>query len=682
MVDSGYRHAILDTVPLTRSDHMRKLIVFVPFLWLLTTVLACTPGFAGRRVALVVGNAHYKDTRLNLLTPTNDARDVGDALKALGFDVVTVTDSDLTSFDGAISAFKSTARGAEIALFFYSGHTLAYDHLNYLIPTSFVINQPDQLKREAVSIEDIQEALSGVGGVQVMIIDACRINTFNSLNSMKRSIGPKEGVGHVPIQPRDAAVLYSNCISAALDGNVAGNSSFSAGLIEQLRQPGRKELSVLLKDVAAKVKRNTGGKQLPELMMSIFGAYHFDLSNDRAEWESVKNSPRPEDLQEFARRFPSSVFRVQAEQRAQTLTATGIKPQQQAKAQKEGESTSSTERPQTAASQAAESAPLTASLAQAEARAPEAEAPALEAEAKLQDAQAQLQSTWTEASRIEAEAKIRETDARSREADAQARALDLKRREKALALQQQMTPLQNIPDQGKRVALVIGNSAYQAVPMLPNPSRDAESVKDALEAARFTSVRVLENVTLGEMKKALREFKALADEADWAVVYFAGHGIEIGGKNFLIPIDAHLSADSDAEDEAVSLQYVLDKIHNAHNLRLVVVDACRDNPFANGMTRQIATRTVRRGLARYEPEMASELVFYAAKDGEQAQDGDTQGHSPFASAFVSRLMIPGLEINKFFRLVTSDVMQATANRQQPFMYGSTPGDKDFYFRVQ
>ena len=127
---------------------------------------------------------------------------------------------------------------------------------------------------------------------------------------------------------------------------------------------------------------------------------------------------------------------------------------------------------------------------------------------------------------------------------------------------------------------------------------------------------------------------------------------------------------------------MLDRLHNARKLRMVVLDACRENPFQGMMKREIASRAVSRGLAPYEPKVANEMVVYAAKDGEQAADGDDNGHSPFAKALIARLEQPRVEINKMFRLVTSDVLAATNNRQQPFVYGSTPGEEDLYFRTK
>ena len=143
-----------------------------------------------------------------------------------------------------------------------------------------------------------------------------------------------------------------------------------------------------------------------------------------------------------------------------------------------------------------------------------------------------------------------------------------------------------------RVALVIGNSAYAGVGALTNPKNDAALVAETLGLEGF-KVTLLQDAKHEAMLKALRSFSDEADQADWALVYYAGHGIEVGGVNYLLPVDVELREDRDAEDEAVSLDRVLRAVANAHMLRLVVLDACRNNPFASTMKRSIYTR--RRG---------------------------------------------------------------------------------------
>jgi Uncharacterized protein containing caspase domain len=129
----------------------------------------------------------------------------------------------------------------------------------------------------------------------------------------------------------------------------------------------------------------------------------------------------------------------------------------------------------------------------------------------------------------------------------------------------------------KRVALVLGNSAYQNVAQLPNPVNDSARIASMLKDAGFDVVESRHDLPAAETRRALRDFADRARDADIAVVYYAGHGIEVDGANYLIPVDAKLERDTDVYDEALSLERVLVAIEPARKLRLVILDACRDN---------------------------------------------------------------------------------------------------------
>jgi tetratricopeptide (TPR) repeat protein len=230
---------------------------------------------------------------------------------------------------------------------------------------------------------------------------------------------------------------------------------------------------------------------------------------------------------------------------------------------------------------------------------------------------------------------------------------------------------------GRRIALVIGNSAYMAVPALHNPRRDSELVAAAFRNVGFEAVTISREVTRESLIEALRAFSRDAQHADWAVVYYSGHGVEVNGVNYLVPVDARLDSDRDVPLEAVSLDQVMAAVEGAHELRLVLLDACRDNPFLARMRPSGMTRSISRGLAPPQPASGT-LVVYAAKDGQAAFDGDA-GDSPFAAALAKRLATPGVEIGKLFRLIRDDVIAATGGRQEPFTYGSLPGGEDYYF---
>ncbi|PAY10952.1 hypothetical protein CK489_02050 [Bradyrhizobium sp. UFLA03-84] len=221
---------------------------------------------------------------------------------------------------------------------------------------------------------------------------------------------------------------------------------------------------------------------------------------------------------------------------------------------------------------------------------------------------------------------------------------------------------------GKRVALVIGNGAYKSVPALTNPPTDAGDIAAALKRLGF-AVTLIRNGSFDEMRRGLIAFGHEAAGADMATVYFAGHGMEINGDNWLIPVDAELKRDTDAANEAISLQSVMLQVSNTGSLGLVILDACRNNPFAAKMSRSIATRAATTsGLGRIEP-VGNVLVAYAARDGTTALDGDGR-NSPFAAALLRNIEAPGVEVTFMFRNVRDDVMEATRNEQQPFVYGS------------
>lgn len=225
----------------------------------------------------------------------------------------------------------------------------------------------------------------------------------------------------------------------------------------------------------------------------------------------------------------------------------------------------------------------------------------------------------------------------------------------------------------KRVAFVVGNSSYQNVVRLTNPANDATAITDMFRKAAFDVVESRRDLKNAEMRRALRDFTEKARDADIAVIYYAGHGIEVDGINYLIPVDAVLERDTDAYDEAIALDRILQAIEPAKQLRLVILDACRDNPFAKSMKRTVASRSLGRGLIGVEPSRPNTLIAFAAKGGSTAADGDNK-NSPFTTALLKYLAQPGLELGKAFRLVRDDVMSATGNRQEPFVYGSLGGN--------
>ena len=224
----------------------------------------------------------------------------------------------------------------------------------------------------------------------------------------------------------------------------------------------------------------------------------------------------------------------------------------------------------------------------------------------------------------------------------------------------------------RRVALIIGNSSYKNVVALPNPAKDAAAVAAMFKKAGFDVVESKLDLGNTAMRRAVREFTGIARNADIAVVYYAGHGIEFDGTNHPIPVDAELASDVDVDDETISLDRIMRMLDPVKRLRLVILDACRENPFAKKMTRTVSTRSVGRGLAKIEVTSTDTLVAFAAKAGMTAADGASD-HSPFTAALLDSLAIPGLDLRIAFGRVRDEVMKNTDNKQEPYVYGSIGG---------
>lgn len=224
----------------------------------------------------------------------------------------------------------------------------------------------------------------------------------------------------------------------------------------------------------------------------------------------------------------------------------------------------------------------------------------------------------------------------------------------------------------RRFALVIGNGVYENVARLPNPPNDANDVAASLRRLGF-DVTTLIDARYDNMRRALIEFGQRSQGAEFAVIFFAGHGIQIAGENWLIPVDARLTTDLNVANEAIGLQAVTRAVSNTSKLGLVILDACRTNPFLVKMKSTNLSRAVDRGFSRVEPS-ENVLVAYAARDGTTASDGPAR-NSPFTNALLKNIETPGLEIQFLFRKIRDEVMKATRREQQPFVYGSLSNEE-------
>ena len=225
----------------------------------------------------------------------------------------------------------------------------------------------------------------------------------------------------------------------------------------------------------------------------------------------------------------------------------------------------------------------------------------------------------------------------------------------------------------RRVAFVIGNSAYKNATSLPNTINDATAIAALFRSVGFEVVTSRTDLGVVDFKRAVRDFRITAETADIAVVYYAGHGIEVAGTNYLIPVDAKLARDYDVEDEAVALDRIIWALQSVKRLRLILLDACRDNPFVTKLQRSVGVRAAAKGgLGKLDDVSADTLVAYAARAGSVSYDGDG-ANSPFATALLKHIAEPGVDIRIALGRVRDEVLKQTADRQEPFIYGSLGG---------
>jgi len=231
--------------------------------------------------------------------------------------------------------------------------------------------------------------------------------------------------------------------------------------------------------------------------------------------------------------------------------------------------------------------------------------------------------------------------------------------------------VQSPPPADQRVALVIGNSNYQTAPKLTNPGNDAQSVAQLLNSAGFEVIQATD-LTRSDMVRAVQDFSdkvAARGPGAVAMIYYAGHGVQLAGENYLLPVDAKISSPSDLAGNSLRLVDVMGTLESIPSrMRIVVLDACRNNPFPE-------INDAGRGLAIVDAPRGS-IVGYSTAPGMEAQDGDGN-HSPYTSAFLNVAREPNLPIEQLFKRVRLEVNNTTNGRQTPWESSSLTSD--FYF---
>lgn len=228
----------------------------------------------------------------------------------------------------------------------------------------------------------------------------------------------------------------------------------------------------------------------------------------------------------------------------------------------------------------------------------------------------------------------------------------------------------------KRVALIVGNGDYTSAGTLENPVNDARKLGEALRSLDF-EVLQQENLGRASFLEAIRTFSKSLDGADVALFFYAGHGIQVAGENYLVPADAHLQEESDINSELIAVKSLLHQMDGSAKTRIILLDACRDNPFAPGLARSMDTRAVEvgQGLARVDAGPGT-LIAYATEPGNVALDG-TEGNSPFTKALLKHISTPDLDVARMLRRVRTDVIETTEGAQIPWENSSLVLDFTF-----
>src|SRR5262245_49708952 len=294
--------------------------ILVGFLAGLALCLVNVEAHAEKRVALVIGNATYQNTQ-PLANPSNDASDIADALKRVGFDVVLEQNLDKRGMERSIAQFARDARDADAALFYYAGHGLQHRGLNYLMPTDARLEDEFSLNFEMTRLDDVLLSLGQARSVKILVLDACRRNPL--IDRLATVATPRDFVATRGLARLDAnrgmVVAYATQVDQVAVDGTGRNSPFTAALVKQIGEPGL-EIGTLFRRVAADVNRATRGRQLPEISVSLLGEFYFTRADsDVQAWAKVRTSGDAARLKDFISLYSSSPLITDARERLEAI---------------------------------------------------------------------------------------------------------------------------------------------------------------------------------------------------------------------------------------------------------------------------------------------------------------------------------------------------------------------------
>lgn len=292
----------------------------------LALVLSCSlwagVAHAQKKVALVVGNSAYEHTPA-LTNPKNDADDVAQALRDIGFDVITASDLDKRKMDAALSRFARQSRDSEVALFFYAGHGMQYQGANYLMPVDAKLEDDVSLRFEMTRLDDVRDALESARGVKIIILDACRNNPLAerlAAQAGNRSIGNVRGLAPLDRAQGMIVAYATQAHNVAADG-AGRNSPFTRALLNHIKVPGL-EVGTMFRRVTGEVFASTGGVQRPELSISLLTEYYLNrAAADLDAWNAIRTTRDAAQLRQFIQQHPASIHVASARQRLDGILA-------------------------------------------------------------------------------------------------------------------------------------------------------------------------------------------------------------------------------------------------------------------------------------------------------------------------------------------------------------------------
>jgi len=298
-------------------------IVIASLVW----ALICQPAVADKRVALVLGNSNYLRAP-KLTNPENDAEDLAGVLRGLNFEVIFKTDVDRRGLDLALEEFERRAQGADTAMFFFAGHGLQHRGRNYLVPIDADLEDEVSLRYNTLALDRVRDALDAASGVKIMVLDACRNNPLadklvSGTGGASRSVEVTRGLARLD-RAEGMVVAYATQADRVAQDGIGRNSPFSAALVRRLQEPNL-EIATLFRRVAQDVFEQTGGRQRPELSISLLQDFYLNVRDEDARvWRSIVTTATEQELQDFIARFPWSPYARDAQSRLfvhQTLRA-------------------------------------------------------------------------------------------------------------------------------------------------------------------------------------------------------------------------------------------------------------------------------------------------------------------------------------------------------------------------